>query len=146
MSAYLLPMIAAVIRPIKPTGRSVRRRVNAPRRPACLPKRCKNRLRSRRFERHIDCCGVFIAKEDFLPALPSIYRTEDAALLVRPVGMTQCSDENFVCIPRVHYDSPDLSRILQPDVRPCLAAVRGLVHPIPVGNRGTHVGFAGAHV
>src|SRR5258708_37976424 len=131
MSAYLLPMIAAVIRPIKPTGRSVRRRVNAPRRPACLPKRCKNRFRIPRFERHIDCSGVFIAKEDFLPALPSIYRTEDAALLVRPVGMTQCSDENFVCIPRVHYDWPDLLRLLLPLYSRVLAAVPGLANLDP---------------
>jgi len=37
----------------------------------------------------------FIVKENFLPALSSIFRTEDASLLVRPVSMTQRGDEKL---------------------------------------------------
>src|SRR5712664_2848060 len=139
-------MIAPVIGAIEAAARPVRRRVNAPRWPAGLPQRGKNRLRIPRFESQIDRSGVFVVKENFLPALSTIFRTKETSLLVRPVRMTQRRGENPVRVARVHKDPPDLPRILQPDVRPRLAAVRGLVHPIPVGNRGAHVGFSRANI
>ena len=139
-------MIAPVNRAIQPAARSIRRRVDAPRRPPCLPQRCVNRSWIPRFERQINRARVFVMKQNFLPTLSAIFRAEHPSLLVRPVRMPQRGDENLVYVPRVHDDSPNLPRVLQPDVHPRFAAVRGLVHSIPVGNRRAHVRLARAHV
>src|SRR5207253_2403395 len=146
LSGQMFPMVAPVSGAIQAAARSAGRGVNTPRRPAGLPQSGKNRFRISRFERQIDCSCVIVVKENFLPALSAVLRTEDASLLVRPVGMTKRSDENSVRVPRVHEDPPDLPRIIQPDMRPVLAAVRGLVHSIPARNRGAHVGFSRAGV
>src|SRR6266849_9834337 len=105
-------MIASITRAIKPAARSVGRGVDAPRRPSRLPQRDKNRFRISRFECQIDRAGVFVVKENFLPALSTIFRTEDAALLVRPVSMTQRRHKNLIRIARVHDDPPNLPRVL----------------------------------
>src|SRR5260370_37611590 len=123
----MFPMITPVISAIKPAARPVRRRVNAPRWPAGLPQRGKNCIWIPRFERHIDRARVFVVKQNFLPALSAIFRTKNSALRVRTVRMTQRRGENPVWVARVHEDPPDLPRILQPDVHPRFAAVRGLV-------------------
>src|SRR5712664_4419102 len=101
-------MIAPVIGAIEAAARPVRRRVNAPRWPASLPQRGKNCLWIPRFERQIDRAGVFVVKQNFLPALSPIFRTKHAALRIRAVRMTQRRGENPVWIPRVHKDPPDL--------------------------------------
>ena len=139
-------MIAPVNRAIQPAARSIRRRVDAPRRPSRLPQRCVNRSWISRFERQINRARVFVMKQNFLPTLSAIFRAEHPSLLVRPVRMPQRGDENLVYVSRVNDDSPNLPRVLQPDVHPRFAAVRGLVHSIPVGNRRAHVRLARAHV
>ena len=139
-------MIAPVNRAIQPAARSIRRRVDAPRRPPCLPQRCINRSWISWFERQINRARVFVMKQNFLPVLSAIFRAVHAAFLVRPVRMPQRGDENLVYVSRVNDDSPNLPRVLQPDVHPRFAAVRGLVHSIPVGNRRAHVRLARAHV
>src|SRR6266852_3687224 len=123
LSGHVIPMVASINRAIKPAARPVRRRVDAPRWPSRLPQRGKNRFRIPRLERDVDPAGVFVVKQNFLPALSPVFRTKHTALQVRPVSMTQRRDENPVRIPRVHDDPSDLPRILQPDVRPRLAPV-----------------------
>ena len=139
-------MIAPVNRAIQPAAQSIRRRVDAPRRPSRLPQRCVNRSWISWLERQINRACVFVMKQNFLPTLSAIFRAEHPSLLVRPVRMPQRGDENLVYVSRVHDDSPNLPRIFEPNVRPRFAAVRGLVHSIPVGNRRAHVRLAGAHV
>src|SRR6267154_1803263 len=132
LPAYMFPMVAPITRAIQPAARAVRRSVDAPRRPSRLPQRCVNHFRIAGLESKIDRARVFVLKQNLLPALSSIFRTENAALRVRPISMPHRRHENFVRVTRVHEDSPDLPRILQPHVFPRLAAVSGLVHPIPV--------------
>src|SRR6202521_6227278 len=60
--------------------------------------------------------------------------------------MAQRRGENLVWIPWIRDDPPALPRILQPDMRPRLPAVRGLVHSIPIRNRGAHVRLARARI
>src|SRR5229473_1386697 len=134
LPAHMFPMVASISRAIESAARAVRRSVDAPWRPSRLPQRCVNHFRIAGLESKIDRAGVFVVKQNLLPALSSIFRTENAPLRVRPVSVTQRRHENLVRVPRVHNDPPDLPRILQPDVFPRLAAVGGLVHPIPVRN------------
>src|SRR6267154_245675 len=118
------PMIAAIRRAIQPAARSIRRWVNAPRRPSRLPKRSKNRLRIPRLEGQINPARVFIMKQYFLPAFSAVFRTENAPFRIWPVRMPQGRHKNFVGIARIYEDSSDLPRILQPDMLPRLAGVR----------------------
>src|SRR2546427_199668 len=69
LPAHAFPMIASINRPIKPASRSVRGRVDAPWRPSRLPERCVNRFWISWFERYINRAGVFVMKQNLLPAL-----------------------------------------------------------------------------
>src|SRR5260370_8262316 len=123
-------MIAGIIRPIQPAARSVRWCVDTPRWPSRLPQRCVNHFRIAGLESKIDRAGVFVVKQNLLPALSSIFRTEYAALCVRPVSVTQRRHENLVRVPLAHDDSPDFPRILQPHLFPPLPALARLSPPI----------------
>ncbi len=85
-------------------------------------------------------------KQNPLPFLPAILRIKNAALRIRPVRMSQRRDKNFFRVFRINQNPRNLPRILQPNVRPRLPAVRGPVHPIPVGNVRAHVRLARPHV
>src|SRR5258708_39434026 len=132
LPAHMFPVVASIPGAIEPAARSVRGSVDAPGWPSRLPQRCVNHFRIAGLESKIDRPAAFVVKQNLLPALSSIFRTENASLRVRPVSVTQRRHENLVRVTSVHEDSPDLPRILQPDVLPRLAAVGGLVHSIPV--------------
>src|SRR5258708_21468379 len=85
-------------------------------------------------------------KQTPLPFFPAILRIKNAALRIRPVRMSQPRDKHFFWVARIDKNPRNLPRILQPNVRPCLPAVRGPVHPIPVGNVRAHVRLARPHV
>ena len=60
--------------------------------------------------------------------------------------MAQRRHEHHVGVARIHQDLAYLVGVLQADVSPGLARVRGLVHALAVGDVGAHVGLAGAHI
>src|SRR5260370_17432722 len=131
LPARMFPMIASIRRAVEPAARAVRRSVDAPRRPSRLPQRCVNHFWIAGLESKVDRPGVFVLKQNLLPALSSIFRTENPSLLVRPVSVTQRRHENLVRVPRVPDDPPHLPRILHPPRLPRLPPSPGLVHPIP---------------
>src|SRR5437016_14411548 len=101
LPVHAFPMIAPVNRAIQPAARSIRGRVDAPRRPSRLPQRCVNRSWIPRFERQINRARVFVMKQNFLPTLSAIFRAEHPSLLVRTVRMPQRGDDNLVYVSRV---------------------------------------------
>src|SRR5437660_12002700 len=55
-------------------------------------------------ELEVGCAGVLVFVENLQEAASAIGRSENAALLVRPVRMTEHGDEQPVGIPRIHDD------------------------------------------
>src|SRR5579859_4374171 len=139
-------MVSAVSRTIQPAARAARRGINAPGRSARLPQRGKYGCRIPRLECEVNRAGVLIMEQHFLPVSASIFRTKDAALLVRSISVTQCGHEDAVCVMRIHQDPSDLARIAQSNLLPGFSRLRGLVHPISNGNGRTHVRFPGTYI
>src|SRR5262249_18430234 len=55
-------------------------------------------------------------------------------------------DEHGVRILWIDQDASDLTCAVEPQMRPRLARVGGLVHPVAVGNLRAHVGFTAANI
>ncbi len=60
--------------------------------------------------------------------------------------MAERSYVDRICIARIDDDSPDLTRVVQSDMRPCVPGVNGFVHAVALLNIRTHVGLAAARV
>ncbi|MGA9575035.1 MAG: hypothetical protein WBS20_13945 [Lysobacterales bacterium] len=60
--------------------------------------------------------------------------------------MAERGDEHHVRVAWIDQHAGDLPAVLQANVRPVLAGVDGFVHTVTVGDVGTHVRFAAAHV
>src|SRR5215469_3885716 len=146
VARHVAPVIAAIVRDIEAAARTVGWRIGAPRRPPGLPQRRINSLRVARLEGEIDGAGVGILVENFRPVPPAITRTEDAALRIGAVGMTQGSDVHQVGILWIDQNARDLAGVGQADLRPVRATVRGLVHAVALRDVGAPVGFARSHV
>ena len=131
----LLPRRAAVGRLEDAAARAVRRRVRVPRRTSRIPESRVHDLRIRRIDHHLDGTDVLVLVEHLLPRLAAIDRLEDAALGTRRVQMPDRRHEHDVRILRVHRDSADVLRVVEPDVRPCLASVGRLVHAVAEASR-----------
>ena len=86
-------------------------------------------------EQHVDAAGVLVLVEHLLERLAAVGRAEDAALVVRPVGMAEHGDEQPVGVPRVDHDLRDLLAVAQAEMRPGLAGVGRLVDAV-AGRRG----------
>ena len=108
LSRHRLPVVSAVIRTIQPAAGPTRRRVDAPRRPSCLPQRSVNRSRISRLERQINRSRVLVVEQNLLPLLSSVFRTKNAALLVRSVRVSQRRHKNPVRVARIHQNSSNL--------------------------------------
>ena len=67
---------------------------------------------------------------DLRMAHPAITGAEDSALIVRRVEMTDRGYEHDVGIFRIDRDLADVVRVLQPEIRPGLSRVGGLIHPV----------------
>src|SRR5215469_450155 len=78
LSCQLLPVIAAVLRTIKPAARAVRRRIDAPRWPPRLPESGINRARIARLEGEINRTSVFVVEENAFPGPATVCGTIDA--------------------------------------------------------------------
>src|ERR1043166_2722833 len=68
--------------------------------------------------------------EDLLPALPAVGGLEDPTLLVRPPFASESAGIDEIRILRIDHDAGDLVRVGQSDLRPVLAGVDRLVHPV----------------
>ena len=137
-----LPRVAAVDRAVEPAARPVRGRVGVPGRPPRLPERGQDRLRVRGIEGEIDRAGVLVLEEDARPGPASVLRAEDSALRIGAVAVAERRDVHEVRVARIHDDAPDLPRVLEADVGPCPASVRGAVHAVAVRDVRAHVGLA----
>ncbi len=145
-SLNCVPVIAAVGGFVKSAARSVRRRIDVPRRAARLPQRGVNHFRVARLEVEIDRAGVVVRPENFLPALSAVAGAEDSTLRIRSVWMPEGSDVDEIRIVGMDENLPDLLRVREADVRPRFPAVEGLVHAVALRDVGAHVGFTAAGV
>jgi hypothetical protein len=84
--------------------------------------------------------------EDFLPGVATVGGHEDAAFLVRSVGMADGRDVYFLRVARVDDDARDVARVGEAEVFPGLAAVGGLVDAVAEGDRVADVGLAAADI
>ncbi len=146
VAAKLRPRVAAVRRLVEPGAGSVRRRIDAPRRAARLPQRRVDDLGVAGLEREIHRTCVLVLAEDLLPRVAAVLRAIHAAFGVRSVRMAERGDKQQIGIVRIDDDARDLLRVAQPDVRPGLPCVVGLVHAVALRDVAAHVGFAGADV
>src|SRR6266481_2356068 len=80
-------------------------------------------VRIGRNESEVDGSGLVVLEENFLPRFAAVGGTEDSARFVGAVSVTHRRDEEDVGICRMDDDPGDVSRILEADVRPGLAAI-----------------------
>ena len=95
-----------------------------------LPHARENNPRIAGIHRHIRAAGVLVDKQRAHPRLAAIGRAEDAALLLRTVGVPQRAGNDDVGIFRIDHDSADASGLLETRASPCLASVGRLVDPV----------------
>ena len=146
MAGDLRPVIAAVRRLVEAAAGTVGRRVDVPRGTAGLPQGGVEDLRVPRLEGEVDRSGVVVLAEHLLPAPAAVAGAEHAALRVGAVGVPQRRRVDDVRIARIDQHAPDLLRVGEADMGPGLAAVGGLVHAVPLGDVGAHVGLAAPDV
>ncbi len=146
MADDLLPMVAAIFGAIETAARALRRRVDTPGRPARLQQRSIDCLGVAGLKGQVDDAGVFVVKEHALPFFSAVFGIENAALRIRSIGVAEGGNEDFFRVAGIHENPGNLPRILETNVGPAFAAIRGPVHAVPVGDRRAHVGFASAHV
>jgi hypothetical protein len=89
-----------------------------------------------RVDEHLIGARVFVLVEDFLERAPAVGRAKDAALGVGAVGVTEDGHEEAVLVARVDADGGDHLAFAQPQMRPRLAGVGRLVHPVADGQVG----------
>src|SRR5439155_11943894 len=131
LALHLLPRAAAVARPVQAASRAAAG--EAPRRPVRLPERREQDVRVAGIHGQVDRPGLVVLEEDLLPALAAVPGTEDAALRARTVRVAQGRDVDEVRVLRVDDESGDLAGVLEPDARPRLPRVGGLVDAVAVG-------------
>jgi pyridoxal biosynthesis lyase PdxS len=71
-----------------------------------------------RIDLDLRCSGELVDKENVLEGLAAIRRSIEAALLIRPIGMSGHGNEDAVRIMRVNGDLADLLSIAKTEVRP----------------------------
>jgi hypothetical protein len=76
-----------------------------------------------RIENDIDRACVFVFVKNLRPGLAAVGRAEDAALRVRPVGVSDCGDEDDVGIIGIDDEGADMAGVAQADVAPVAAAI-----------------------
>src|SRR5439155_21568516 len=142
----LLPIRAAVGRFVQTAPRTIRGRIDAPRRTPGVPKRRIDNQRVVRLEREIDRAYLVALEQHLLPRRAAVARAIDAAIRIRAVDVSERGDEHDVRSARVDDHLADLPRRLEADVPPRLAGIGRLVHAVAVGDLRSHVGLAGPDV
>ncbi len=97
---------------------------------ALLPERGVHRVGVRRVDVHVVAAGVLVLVEHLLERPPAVGRSEDAALVVRPVRMAEGGDEHAVGAARIDLDPRDLLRVAEAQVGPRLPCVDRLVEAV----------------
>ena len=77
---------------------------------------------------------MVVAEEHPTPGLSAVFRTEDAALLVRAGWMAEGGDINEIGIRRMHPYTRDRLRIRESHMRPRFARVGSFVDAIALHN------------
>jgi hypothetical protein len=80
--------------------------------------------------RYVHHTGIAVDEEDLLPRATAVASAEEAALVVGTPEMSKSGDEHDIRIARVDDDTPDMMRVAQPHVRPCLAAIERAVDAV----------------
>ena len=118
--------------------------VEPPRAPAALVHGREDRLRVGHVHGQIDRAGVLVDEEHEFPVLAAVGGAVDAPLRVRS---PQVPDRRHIChvrVARMDLDSPDVVRVLQPQVRPGAPRVGGAVDAVAPRRALPVVGLAGA--
>ena len=90
--------------------------------------------------------GVLVDVKHFPPVLAAVGGGEDAALLVRAIGMPQHGGEQAVRVARVHGQRGNLLAVAKAQVRPGLARVGGFVDAVADGEVRALQAFAAGHI
>ena len=89
----------------------------------------------------ISSAGICALEQHVFPGLAAVGGAEYATLLVRPKGMPQGRYVDNVRVVRMDANTRDVARVLQPEVRPGLAAIGGFVYTIAVRHIEANAGF-----
>ena len=128
---HRLPGGATIHRLPHPATRAVRRRVGVPGWATRIPESGVDDLGVGGIDRDIHRADVVVLEEHACPRLAAVDRAEEAAIVARRVERADGGDEGDVRILGIDRDAPDVLRAVEPAMRPRLAGVGGLVHPVP---------------
>ena len=140
-----LPRGPAVGRLEDPAARARPHRV-LPRPLPLLPQRGVHDVRIDRVDVDVVPARVLVLVEHLLKGLAAVERSEDAALLVRPVRMAERSDEQAVGVARIDVDARDLLGVVETEPGPRPSRIGGLVDAITRREVGPVQTLAAAHV
>ena len=97
-----------------------------------------------RVHRDVGAAGVLVGEERLGPGLAAVGGAEDAALLLRAVGVAERARQHDVGILRVDHEARDAAGLLQAHERPGLAGVHGLVDALAERDVAADLALAGA--
>ena len=109
-----LPRVAAVRRAVETAARAVRRRVDVPGRPACLPERGEDRSRVAGIEGEIDRPRCSRRGRGRGTTSFPVRERKTPRCRIGTVFVAERRDEDEIRILRVHQDFPDLPRVRSP--------------------------------
>ena len=133
---------AAVVGAPEPRARPALAEVPRPAR--ARPRRGVDARRVGRVEEDVDGARVVVEAEHALPRPAAVVGPVDAALSVRRVQVADGGHERHVRVVAVDDHAPDVVRLVEPEVRPRLAAVGRLVDAGAGVGRPRRVRLAGA--
>ena len=132
VSGEVRPRAAAVAGPVESAALSPTLPTPCPN--PHLPHAGKQDLRIVGIHHNVRSPRVFVHEQDVLPCLTPVRGAKHAALLLRTVEVPHRGGEDDVGIVGVDDDPSDAARAFQAQVRPCLAAVCGLVDAVADGD------------
>ncbi len=140
------PSFAGIFGSEKAAARTGERRIHAPGRPMRLPHGGEQNLRLIRGHGEIGGADFRSAIQNFSPGVAAIGRAENAAFVIWAVGVAESGDEHGIRVFRIDDDPADLTRVLQADVGPGLAAIGGFVNAVAAREIRANIRFARAGV
>ena len=111
-----------------------------------LPQRRVDDVGVGRIDVDVLAAGVLVLEQHVLERLAAVGRAEDAALLVRAVGMAERGDEQAIRVLRIDRELRNLLRVAQAEMRPGLAGVGRFVDAVADGEVRARQPFAAADV
>jgi hypothetical protein len=95
---------------------------------------------------HVRGADVVVLEQHLLPGPAAVARSIDAPIGTWSVRKAERGNEDRVGVAGIDGDARNLPRRREADVRPGLARIGGLVHPITDRDRIPHVALTGADV